>query len=275
MNRYPNPFKPSTGATPPVLVGREDLLDNLRFGILDGVGAPERVTLFLGARGVGKTVMLSEADDIALRHGWFSIDETATPGLIGKLDEHVSRLLVEDNPLPSRRITGVSLGAFGVTTELSPALAVGLRQNLSSFLDHIGPHSGLLVTLDEVQSGVADLREFAAIVQHLIREQRNIMVVMAGLPSAISTLLRGDSNDKVTTFLRRADKHLLADVPVDAVAEAFAQTFAESGRDIEDDALIAAAEATYGYPFLVQLIGHQMWRGGRCARRSRCSWCPP
>ena len=42
--------------------------------------------------------------------------------------------------------------------------------------------------------------------------------------------------------------------------DAFANTIAKSGRTIDTDALHAAAEATFGYPFLIQLIGYHIWR---------------
>ena len=79
----PNPFKPSAGSTPPVLVGRSDQLAAVAEGFDDGPGAPGRLTIFTGARGVGKTVMLNAVDDLALERGWRFVDETATPGLLG------------------------------------------------------------------------------------------------------------------------------------------------------------------------------------------------
>lgn len=260
-----NPFKPSTGATPPLLVGREPLLDDLAESFDDGPGAPGRVTIFTGARGVGKTVMLSEADDIALRRGWLSIDETATPGMLGRIDEQVAHFLDGHRPRPKRRLTGITLsaqlGAF--TTQPTPDLVVGLRRKISKLLDYIGnvdPSTGLLITIDEVQSGIPDLRELAVIIQHLIREDRQIALVLAGLPSAVNQLLRHDEQDRVLTFLRRADRRVLADVPVEDVYDAFAQTIMQNGRTIDNDALEAAAQATFGYPFLIQLIGYHIWR---------------
>ena len=93
MSLVSNPFKPSAGSNPPLLVGRQEVIADLESGIAEGPGAPGRVTILTGARGVGKTVMLSEAGVVALRNGWISIDETASPGLIGRVTEHVDTIL--------------------------------------------------------------------------------------------------------------------------------------------------------------------------------------
>ena len=67
-----NPFKPSFGSNPPVLVGRDRDLDDFALGLEEGPGSPNRAPIFTGARGVGKTVMLSEVSERASRNGWMS-----------------------------------------------------------------------------------------------------------------------------------------------------------------------------------------------------------
>ncbi len=61
-----NPFRPTAGATPPLLVGRDDAMEEFTESLEDGPGAPGRLALFTGPRGVGKTVMLTEVGDQAL-----------------------------------------------------------------------------------------------------------------------------------------------------------------------------------------------------------------
>ena len=51
----PNPFKPTAGANPPLLVGRDDLIEEFAESIEDAPGAPMRLSIFTGRRGVGKT----------------------------------------------------------------------------------------------------------------------------------------------------------------------------------------------------------------------------
>ena len=56
-----NPFRPTAGASPPEIIGRAGLLDEFAYGLRLRSGAPGLLTIFTGARGVGKTVMLGNS----------------------------------------------------------------------------------------------------------------------------------------------------------------------------------------------------------------------
>ncbi|MGB4745916.1 MAG: hypothetical protein WBH39_09675, partial [Candidatus Microthrix parvicella] len=53
-----NPFTPSFGVSPPLLIGRDDVLARFGEALEDGPGSPGRATLYTGARGTGRTVLL-------------------------------------------------------------------------------------------------------------------------------------------------------------------------------------------------------------------------
>lgn len=61
--RKVNPFKPTAGAEPPVLAGRDAVLNDFEIGLEEGVGAPGRLMRITGPRGSGKTVLLTELGD--------------------------------------------------------------------------------------------------------------------------------------------------------------------------------------------------------------------
>jgi hypothetical protein len=218
--------------------------------------------LFTGPRGIGKTVMLTEVADLAVRRGWVTLSETATPGLIGRLTHAASAALGELDPAtsPGRSLTGVSLPGIGggLTFSERPVAAVAWRTEVGRLLDVLERNgTGLLITVDEVHRAAReDLRDLAATMQHLVREDRNVALALAGLPSAVSDLL----NDDVLTFLRRATPFALDDVPLDAVRDALRTTITQEGRSIAEDALTAATHATGGYPFMIQLVGYHVWR---------------
>ena len=66
-----NPFKPTAGANPPHLVGRSSLVEEFAESIDNGPGAPGRLTIFTGPRGIGKTVMLNAvAEQVQVEHQW-------------------------------------------------------------------------------------------------------------------------------------------------------------------------------------------------------------
>ncbi|RYF53146.1 MAG: ATP-binding protein [Comamonadaceae bacterium] len=262
-----NPFTPSFGAPPPSLVGRADLVADFGDALDDGPGAPGRATIYTGARGVGKTVMLNEAEAQARSRGWLVVSETATPGLVDRLTgEHLPRLLREhgDSGGTKRRLSGITAAGLGgvnwTTTDSSPP-AVSLRHQIEELTDALAEHeTGLLITVDEIHRKLADdLRALGAIVQHAFREERELAFVAAGLPASISDLL----NDDVLTFLRRADRHSLGAVPLDEVAQAIREPIEGTGRSIADADCRTAAEATNGYPFLIQLVGYHIWRQNR------------
>jgi AAA ATPase domain len=258
-----NPFRPTFGTTPPLLVGRDDQVEAFSSSLLEGPGSPGRATVYTGARGVGKTVMLNTAEDSARSHGWLIVSETATPGLIDRItQEQLPKLkqVLNGPQKNSRRFTGVS--AAGISANWEPELenqtSEGLRSKLTEVALLAGSNdTGILITVDELHGGpISELREFTTVLQHCFREELPVAFVGAGLPSAVSSLL----NDSVLTFLRRADRYLLGAVALDEVRDALRLPIEESGRSITDQALDAATAATRGYPFMIQLLGHQVWR---------------
>ncbi|HEY2333258.1 MAG TPA: ATP-binding protein [Acidimicrobiales bacterium] len=259
-----NPFTPTFGVSPPLLVGRSDLLEDFLAAIEDGPGAPGRMSLYTGARGTGKTVMLNEVEDLARQQGWRIVSETATAGLVARLvSEHLPTLLTEiDAAGPTTKLTGVSapMGLGGVAWESRPGHepTPGLRTQMTAACDLLAEHgTGLLLTLDEIHhQQVSELREVATVLQHLVREDKEIAFAGAGLPSAVNTVL----NDDVLTFLRRADRHSLDRVILADVALAITEPIERAERHISEELAGIAAEATGGYPFLIQLVGYHIWR---------------
>lgn len=263
-----NPFTPTFGTSPPLLVGRDSDLDDFREGLRGGPGSPERATLVTGLRGTGKTVMLNAYEDLAGAEGWLVISETATPNLIDRIThEHLPGLLQDADPRQTEsHLTGVSFpGGFGanrdVTERHTPRL--GLRSQLSQLADLCSEQGGgVLITVDEVhRKGLHDLRELGTTIQHAFRERRNVAFVGAGLPSAVEELL----SDEVSTFLRRADRRHLRTVSPQEVAEALTVPIRAADRDITPEALQIAVAGTGGYPFMIQLIGLHAWRADSAA----------
>ncbi len=260
----PNPFKPSFGVSPPLLVGRDGLIEEFTEALEDGPGSAGRATLYTGARGSGKTVMLNAVEDSAKEHGWLVVSETASPGFVGRIvHQHLPGLLKDFDPeAVRRRLTGITapLGSGGATWSSTEAHLpeAGLRNQTALLTDLLAKNgTGLLITLDEIhRHQIAELREFAITVQHAFREERQLAFAGAGLASSISDVI----NDEVLTFLRRAERHALGSVGPEDVKRAIREPTENSGRLIDDDVLAEMADGTRGYPFLIQLVGAQVWR---------------
>jgi hypothetical protein len=260
-----NPFKPTAGAAPPQLVGREDVLAEIDESIDDGPGAPARLAVLVGPRGTGKTVLLGAIADRVAERGWLTVAETAAPGLGDRLRRLVERRAARLDTAPTRRsLSGVTLpqvlGTGGGGLQFAPTAspAPDLRATLEDVLDDLESRGvGLLISVDEIHSaGRDDLRILATAFQHLMREGRDVALVLAGLPSSISDLL----NDDVLTFLRRATPFPISAVAVPEVRSALAATFATAGKHVDAAALDEMALASEGYPFMIQLVGYHAWR---------------
>lgn len=260
----PNPFHASFGVSPPLLVGRDEIIEAFVEALEDGPGSSGRATLYTGARGSGKTVMLNTIEDRAREQGWLVISETATPGFVSRITEqHLPRLLRDFDPdSVKRRLSGLTapLNLGGATWETidQHLVQAGLRNQIDVLTDLLAEHeTGLLITLDEVHHNqIEELRELATAVQHAFRENRELAFVGAGLAASVSDVIA----DHVLTFLRRAERHTLGPVSDADVGRALRQPIETAGRRIGDDALSVMIAGVQGYPFMLQLVGAQTWR---------------
>ena len=259
-----NPFHPTFGVSPPLLVGRDELIEEFREALEDGPGSAARATIYTGARGAGKTVMLNAIEDVAKSNGWLVISETASPGFLDRIThEHLPRLLRSIDPeAVQRRLIGLTAplnaGAVTWTTTETHVAQLGLRSQLELLTDLLAEHeTGLLITLDEIhRNQIGELRDLAVAIQHGFRENREIAFVGVGLEAAVTELLA----DRGATFLRRAERHKLGRVDNSDVARALKDPIVDAGRLIGEAALEVMVAGTRGYPFLIQLVGAQAWR---------------
>ena len=270
MTTVKNPYRASLGVDPPLLVGRDEVISDFSYALDNGPGTHERITVVTGARGVGKTVLLNSFEDRARERGWVVLSETATPGFCRRLgdeaDLHAEKL--EGREVPKLR--GVQAADFGVQWEGGSRVAPdGLRASLNALLDQIEsmavavgqPPAGVLITLDELHHHSRDeLIELAAVTQHLVREEREISVVLAGIPSAVKPLLQSKEDTNPITFIRRANRVNLGAVAPSDIRMALGTPAEDAGVTWVGEALETAVRACGGYPFLIQLVGDWSFR---------------
>lgn len=262
-----NPFTPTFGVSPPLLVGRESELVEIVGTFDHSVGDPYRATLITGLRGSGKTVFLNHVEDHARRRGWVVISETARTGLAGRLTDNVlpAHLAKHDPEATTSRPTSATVGVLGVSAggsrEVTDRYQPG--RDLRDLLTRLAEVSeargaGVLITVDELNRGaLADLELITQAVQHCFREGRNVAFTGAGLPLAITALL----DEEGTTFLRRAERIHLGIIDDGEVRRGIGEPLETWGRDITPGALDIAVGGCKGYPFMLQSIGHRLWSG--------------
>jgi hypothetical protein len=254
-----------------VLAGRDDLIAEFETALDEGPGSPLRSVLVSGARGMGKTVILNELEELARVRGWLVIrlregaglaDELVQTTLPALLAEHDSTRAVR------RRVTGAGVSGLGsVTTSATERYHVqeSAETMATRLLDVLARHgTGVLFTLDEVQAvDPDDLAAFASVYQHLVRDEREVGFAAAGLPVGVDRLLQ----HRGATFLRRAERIHLPSLTRTEVTEAARRTIEEADGRITEDALGVLADVVHGYPYLLQLAGHGAWRSAGDRRR--------
>ncbi len=274
MKRVENPYRPGFNEPPKELAGREavleDLTDAIEVAALEG--RTPRPTLLVGARGVGKTVLLAQAAAMAgSRFGWPRVhvemrpQTPFTPDLIDAI-RRASELL--EQPLARRALRAESVtlraGVPGVgggevrfaraaqaeddpTPALRPALT-GLTELAA------GRESGFVLTLDEAHlASRRELAALAALLQEGTGERWPVVVVIAGLP-----LMRAPEHS--VTYLERGAWHELGLLTGQDAMRALRLPAQAAGRPMDEDAAVLLADASGGYPYAVQLYGHHAWR---------------
>lgn len=256
-----NPFRASFGAVPLFLAGRDQALDDFEAALEHSPGAEGRASLIIGARGTGKTVLLTEMESIARDHDWHVIAlHTSAPSLLEEAKTRAIEILRDIDPDAIRyRPTGGSvLKVASISGEIAEKYADAL--SAATVLDRIaqlvGDETGVLFTIDEVQSVDPDaLAAFAQIYQDLVRAERNVGFIAAGLGAGVRGLL----DSPRTTFLRRARRVEIGMVDIGSAAAAIQATVASTSKRIEPNAAVRAAEISHGYPYLIQYVGAQAW----------------
>ena len=243
------------------MAGRDDILDGIDEALTAGHLHPEYTTLLIGHRGTGKTALLNALERRARKRNWMIISENAShPGLIDRIVAAAVTLLRQRGGRLRRTAARIRdrLNRVWVFDLQPPPAPQGLR-NVLTVLGDAQRESGygVLITIDELQSGdPAELRRFAAVLQHVTRrEGRPIAFVGAALPTIEDRLLA----DEAVTFLQRAHRYRIGWLDETATRTAIARPIRDRNGEIEPPGLEAAVHSTSGYPFMIQLVGYHSW----------------
>ena len=268
-----NPFLPTFGTTPPTLAGRDDVVARFERAFERGPQHPDYTMLITGVRGSGKTVLLNEAEDAALRLGWRVISMSASVRDLCRLITNAAHRHLREavNGAPPRRISSVKVMGVGVGFEAGEQADdargdIDLRSVLTSLAELLARNStGLLLTVDELHAvSLPEATELAVTIQHVTRrELLPAAFIGAALPEIDETLLA----DRGMTFFQRCARARLEALAPDDTAEAIKLPICEAGGHIDDDALEHLVNASGGHPFTIQLLGYHSWEMAAPAAR--------
>lgn len=261
MKHVKNPFTPTFGIVPPYLAGRDALLEEMAQAFEDGLGNPNLASIIVGARGTGKTALLSCIADEAQSQGWVSVGTIAAEGMLEDIVQQVGKEashLLEARS--SRWLSGLTVGQFlGLEWVFDASTQANWRSRMEALLDKLSQSdTGLLITVDEVRVSVEEMVQLVSTYQLFIRAGRKVSLVMAGLPTNVTDLI----SDERITFLRRARRRYLGRISDAQVELAFRKTVESAGKSIESQALDAAVRASRGFDYMMQLVGYCTWAEG-------------
>jgi hypothetical protein len=283
MDRHQNPYTPGAGARPPLLAGRESELEDftVAFERLAG-GRFARSFILDGLRGVGKTVLLNEADVIAREHAWISSgvvecnEDDDLPLLMAKLCHRALRRMSSAKRIAkgAERALGV-LRAFTFSLDQSGAWRFNIdvaavkgvadsgdpEVDIVELLAEVGraaseQGSGAAFFLDELQFlGPRGMALLAAAMHGISQQNAPVLLVAAGLPQ-LPLLLK----DAKPYTERLFDYRTIGGLPRATAAGALTIPARRLNATFEPDALELILDHTGGYPHFLQQWGETVWR---------------
>lgn len=196
-----NPFNPSFGRIPEILLNRGQLIDEV-INELDNPNSPYKISIVYGMRGVGKTTFLTAVGHrMAKQKNWLVVNLAMESDLLATL---IDNLYIKANSKLKKifeSINGLSFSAFGLQLSANIQHTMSTYQGILTQMFARLKENGtkVLITIDEVKT-TKELKNFASYYQLLNREDYPVALMMTGLPENISEL----QNEDVLTFLLRA-----------------------------------------------------------------------
>ncbi|MGH9105918.1 MAG: AAA family ATPase [Acidimicrobiales bacterium] len=279
MDPVRNPYSPGAGSRPPALVGRDreiDAMDITLQRLL--IGRHGRSEMLTGLRGVGKTVLLNEFEQLAEGRGYFHehVEVNEDGDLTVRLASAFRRALLAMDARRRigervRRALGV-LKAFSVRLPGGPELSIDveavhgpadsgdLATDLAGLFVELGEvardhGTGLLVTVDELH--YVDRQALEALIMGLHRSAQLVLPITiagAGLPSLAA--LTGEAKsyaERMFTF------PAVGSLGEDESRQALEVPARDEGVHWSPRALERVLEVTEGLPYFLQEFGKQAW----------------
>lgn len=282
MDPSHNPFVPGAGAPPPELSGRAALLDDIRAAL---ARTRRRIHakgfIAVGLRGVGKTVLLREAQRIAIaadfRTCFVELEESNPLGVT--LAPHLRRLLLELDTmgrlaaevkrglrvlksfLSGLKLTyGEAALALDVDPERGAADSGSLDVDLPDIFAALGKaalarETQVALFVDEVQ--YLPERDLGALIKALHRcaqEQLPVIMIAAGLPQVVGLTGRAKSYAE-----RMFDFPELGALPREDADRAVTVPAVAQDVTVTPSALDAIHEVAQGYPYFIQEVAYHTW----------------
>jgi ribosomal protein L27 len=169
------------------MAGYGNAIESIEDAFRNGPGDPNLTGIFDGARGTGKTALLTLPADAAEERGWIAARVSAVPGTLEDILVQAGKGRSDD--VSRARISSIGTREAGTLGQEEDGR--NWRSRLESLLDALeASGTGLLITVDDVRD-FDEMVQLASVYQHLVSAGRRISLLMAGLPSEVSRIFNG------------------------------------------------------------------------------------
>jgi hypothetical protein len=277
MHEQLSPYQPGAGRRPPELAGRDVQLqafDTLRLRARRKM--VDRGMILSGLRGVGKTALLNQLQQMAEQHQWATVflEAQSTPAgeeqvrrrfgtaLRAALAQFSAAHRITDGLRELSQMVGQFTLAIGpVTLESAGPAATGILDvDVQALAEQVGQtaqhhNAAFAVFVDEMQDLNPDLVSALLVAQHRC-QQRDLpfYVIGAGLPNLPATLSASRSYAE-----RLFAYHTIGPLQPDQAAQALEAPAEKFGCTYSPQALDKLVTAANGYPYFLQEFGHAIW----------------
>ena len=277
-----NPYAPGAGTIPPYLAGRNELVEEVEVEC-DRCrrGLSYRGQMFVGLRGVGKTVLLNKLSlDAEANNYWSIFIETPENRSLPSILAAPLRNMIVSSTITSRatnlgkRCLGV-LGGFIKAMkvkfdDVEFSLDIGnergadtgdLENDLTQLLFSVGEvakkeRTAIVLFMDEIQ--YIEKNQFACLILALHRcTQRQLPVILvgAGLPQVLALAGRAKSYAE-----RLFEYPKIGELDREAAIQAIVDPAHKAGVEFREDALEEILKKTQCYPYFIQEWGKHCWK---------------
>ena len=267
------PYTPGFGRRPPVVAGRDALVDDVERVLEAGPEHPRFCRALLGSRGTGKTVLLDVIGEVASKQlGWAVLhlqalqEESLVAVLLQRIPEAV-RPWERFGPGAKDLQAELNVGAVSARASVERGHTAGTGNAAAAFEDALGRvgsfaarhGTGLLVTVDEAQMAPQeDLSAVARALQTVVaRRLQPVAVVFGGLQTFRERLAGAG------TYASRLPVDELANLEPSAARLALVEPAARRHVAWEDAALGLLVRRSGGHPYYVQLFGWHAWEAAQ------------
>ncbi len=245
-----NPYSPTFGAPPAAYIHRDFEENKILNDFCSPLGTIKSY-MILGARGVGKTVLMHEmANRFETFPDWVVVRMNPNVDMMAAL---VKKLSGHKKVMSLIKSVGINLSFFNIDLKISDSSIKDEEDAVTEILKALEKDSKRLLIIVDEATNTDYMRIFASAYQNLIGQRLPVYLLMTGLYENINSL----KNEKNLTFLYRMPRIILPPLKTAAIADNYQDVFQTS-----NDIALKMAACTKGYSYAFQLLGKLTWDKG-------------